>query len=379
MLGTVAANYIPGDPVWLMLVGPPGSGKTELLNSLRELPNVHNAGTLTEAALLSGSPKRETARNASGGLLKIVGDFGFLVMKDFTSVLSMHREKQAAVVAALREIYDGRWTRLLGSDGGRSLSWEGKLGVLAGVTQTIDSHHVVMAAMGERFIFCRLRETHGETQARMALAHAGREGGMRKELSRVVAELFQHVHVPADPPALSAAEEGTLVGLASLAARLRSAVERDPRTREIELVPDPESPNRLVLVLRKLLAGLQLIGVNEAEAWVVLRCTALDSAPILRRTVFEVLAHERAETNTKYVAQKLRYPVTTVRRNLEELAAHGLVEHLPDGQSRADRWMLPEDIEMLYTSLWESVPETSETSYLTPTHRDDISGKACLI
>ena len=34
MLGTIAANLLPGDPVWLGIVAPPSSAKTELLNSV---------------------------------------------------------------------------------------------------------------------------------------------------------------------------------------------------------------------------------------------------------------------------------------------------------------------------------------------------------
>src|SRR5918994_248367 len=56
-LGTIAANLLPGDPVWLVLVGPPGAGKSEALQSTTRLPDVYGAGTLTEPALLSGSPK----------------------------------------------------------------------------------------------------------------------------------------------------------------------------------------------------------------------------------------------------------------------------------------------------------------------------------
>src|SRR5262249_33888171 len=33
VLGSVAANLLPGDPVWLGLIGPPSSAKTEILNS----------------------------------------------------------------------------------------------------------------------------------------------------------------------------------------------------------------------------------------------------------------------------------------------------------------------------------------------------------
>jgi hypothetical protein len=358
MLGTVAANYIPGDPVWLMLVGPPSSGKTELLNSLGKLRDVHTAGPLTEAGLLSGSPKREVTSNATGGLLKQIGKFGFLVMKDFTSILSMHRERQAAVLAAFREIYDGKWTRPLGTDGGRSLKWSGKLAVLAGVTQAIDSHHAVMATMGERFVFCRLPVTNGEAQAEMALAHASQSVEMRDELSGAVANLFQHLRI-ADPlPSLSDTRRGRLIGLASLAARLRSAVERDPRSREIELVHDPESPNRLALVFRKLLAGLEAIGVSEHDTWTVLRSLALDSAPLFRRKVFDAVARERAEIPTALVSERVPYSPTKVRRTLEELGVHRVVKHIPAGSGRADSWILTEETEMLYSSLFEDRSRT---------------------
>ena len=36
VLGAVAANLLPGDPVWLGLIAPPSSAKTEILNSLVE-------------------------------------------------------------------------------------------------------------------------------------------------------------------------------------------------------------------------------------------------------------------------------------------------------------------------------------------------------
>src|SRR5262245_27426308 len=57
VLGAVAANYLPGDPVWLGLIGPPSSAKTEILNSTSLLPRVIEAGTLTAAALLSGTQR----------------------------------------------------------------------------------------------------------------------------------------------------------------------------------------------------------------------------------------------------------------------------------------------------------------------------------
>src|SRR5438132_812447 len=61
MLATVIANRAEGDPVWSVFVAPPGTGKSELLNGLSGLPDVHPAATITEPALLSGTPRKDKA------------------------------------------------------------------------------------------------------------------------------------------------------------------------------------------------------------------------------------------------------------------------------------------------------------------------------
>ena len=85
VLGTVAAARLPGDPVWLVLVGPPGGGKTELLQGAAALDDVHPIATLTEASLLSGTSRKEHDYDATGGLLRSIGDKGIMLCKDFTS------------------------------------------------------------------------------------------------------------------------------------------------------------------------------------------------------------------------------------------------------------------------------------------------------
>ena len=73
----------------------------------------------------------------------------------------MHRDKRQGVLAALREIYDGGWVRCLATDGGLTLSWEGKLGLLGGCTEVIDRHHAVMNTLGERFLLFRMPGSAG--------------------------------------------------------------------------------------------------------------------------------------------------------------------------------------------------------------------------
>ena len=79
VIGSLAANMIEGNPVWLMLVGAPGSGKTELLMALLGVPGVHPVSSLEgKGVFLSGTSSRERATDATGGLLRQVGPAGAL-------------------------------------------------------------------------------------------------------------------------------------------------------------------------------------------------------------------------------------------------------------------------------------------------------------
>jgi hypothetical protein len=336
VLATVAANRLEGDPVWTLLVGPPGGGKSEAINSVAGLAYVHPTATLTEAALLSGTPNRDKAQTAKGGLLREIGDFGIVVCKDFGSVLSMNRDARAAVLAALREVYDGSWTRHVGTDGGKTMAWTGKVGLLAGCTPTIDRHHGVMGTMGERFCLYRLPSVDSDTQAREALRHAGRERTMRQELAAAAAGTLTNLATPRER---SDEETDWLIGLATLVVRARSAVERDGYSRDIELVPDAEAPTRLVIVLDRLLAGLDALGSDRGRAHEIVKKVALDSIPAIRYACLRAL-EPFDELDTNEVATAVRYPATTTRRTLEDLVAHDLVECERQGEGKAHEWRL---------------------------------------
>jgi Bifunctional DNA primase/polymerase, N-terminal len=335
VLGTVAANLLPGEPCWCGLVGPPSSAKTEILNSVRGLPHVVEAGTITPSGLLSGTPKKQQDKGARGGLLRQIGAFGIMLLKDFGSVLSMHAETRAETMAALREVYDGSWTRHLGSAGGKSLSWKGKLALLFGVTEVIDSHHSVIGSMGDRFLLSRLKPVPGKKQFARALKHAG--GGinqMRKELADAVVKLFARRR---EPTPISEEEAEAIGKVIALAVRLRGTVERDRRTREMEAIYGAEGTARIGLALERLLAGLDTLGMDRKEGIAVIKAVALDSVPPLRRRAYETVCHYR-NVETGDVAIELRLPTNTARRILEDLAAHGLVTRISQGPGKPDLW-----------------------------------------
>jgi hypothetical protein len=339
VLGTVAANLLPGDPVWLGVIGPPSSAKTEILNSISGLPHVIQAATVTPSGLLSGTPDKQKDKGARGGLLRQIdgfGGFGIICLKDFGSVLSMHAETRAETLAALREVYDGAWTRHLGSAGGKTLAWKGKVAIIFAATEVIDAHHAVIGSMGDRFLLSRLKPIAGRKQFKRALRHVGGSiSQMRKELAGAVTRLFAKRRTEASQ--INDAETEAIGEAIALAVRLRGTVMRDYRSREIEQILGAEGTARIGLALERLLAGLETLGMKRSAALAVVKDVALDSVPPLRRRAYEYVPKDNT-VETTAVAVELGLTTTTTRRILEDLAAHGLVVRTSQGQGKPDLW-----------------------------------------
>lgn len=360
--GVIAANRLPGDPVWLLLVGPPSSGKSEIVNSTTALSDTHEVATFTEGGLLSGTKASERTQDATGGLLREIGDFGIIVAKDFGSVMSMNRDSRSAGLAALREIYDGKWSKVVGTDGGHKLVWEGKVGLIAAVTEAWDKHHAVTASMGERFTLFRIPAAAPGEVGRRSLANVGHEDRMRSELSKAMVRLFEQPMLPTSD--LTATEEDYLVRLTRLVVTARSSVERSGTSREVTFVHQPESPARAIKQFDQLRRGMEAIGVDRATRWRLVTKVAFDSVPAPRMKCLQAVYEIDKPVSTADVAARLGLPTTTTGRLLEELNAHGLAKRTV-GIS-VDLWSMSstDDVETVTEAIGvlggNAVPETSE-------------------
>ncbi len=368
--GTIVANRAAGDPVWLLIVSAPSTGKTELLSAAAGLPYVRSVATLTASALLSGTGKRERTKDATGGVLRQIGDFGILLAKDFTSVLAQNRDTRAEALAALREVYDGRWDRPVGTDGGRVLTWRGKCGLLGGVTPAFDGYHAVVSTLGDRFLLLRLPDVDPAKTGQMALAHRGRETRMRAELADALAGLVEHADTGKVNRELDEAETARLVALATFTARARTGVARDGYRRDVLYLPQVEGPGRLVTALARLLGGLEAIGCDTDTSWSVLARVALDCVPSTRVSLARVLLdlppaslhNPRPDpVTTTDIATKVRMATSTAREHLEDLALLGIADRTKtsDAPNAHDRWR-PSDW------LRQHWPETEEKCTYDP-------------
>jgi hypothetical protein len=135
--------------------------------------------------------------------------------------------------------------------------------------------------------------------------------------------------------------------IVNLVVHLRGAVERDRYKRDIQMFHGVEGPARIGLMLERLLAGLDTLGVDRQIALDVVESVALDSVPPIRRGVYEYLCQPVAGAapqaplpwrTTSEVAVKIKLPTVTTRRVLEDLFGYGLCEYTTGGQGKAGQW-----------------------------------------
>ncbi len=332
VLATVAANRMEGEPVWMLVIGPPASAKTETVETLCDLEETVTLSTTTKAGLLSGSVEQ----GGTGGVLLEGGERFLFVIKDFTTIASEHASTRTEVLAIMREVFDGRVDRAVGTGGGRRLTWRGHAGCIACATEAVDT--VDMANFGERWVRYRLPESGDDDRfvtGLVALENVGRQREQRARRLAVVTAFFADLVVPERPPALSTDEEDHLIALADLGTRCRSGVVwGGGHGDEIVQIPQPEEVPRLVGELGQLSAGLATIGVDDSERWRLLTKCALDGMASLRRKVIEVLLAAQSDAATATVAGRCRLPQSTARRHLQALVALGLAELTGQGPER---------------------------------------------
>lgn len=381
VLGAMAGNMMEGSPCWLMVVGPPSDGKTELINGLLHVAGVHPLHKVTGAAsFLSATSSKERAKDATGGVFRLIGWHGAILFDDFTSVLSLDKRELDEVLDVFRQSYGGTWSRDVGTDGGKRLKWgPGKVGFLGGVTGVIDGQAEVSASLGERFLYYRTANGYKVSEevkngtgveayekARRALlneeGHApGGAEGWQEDMRGLLAAYFMGLGLGFGVQdrwyekgrverELSNVELGRLIHIAEVASRARSAVVRDKWNKEMVGVHESERAPRMARALRQLYVGMEAVGVQEEQSeggvggggvecgrWEVIRKVALDSMPATRRMVLEgAWAERRAREEGKgksvgiigvdQLAAKMRTDKKVVKRAAEDLEVHGCVE-----------------------------------------------------
>lgn len=318
VLASHALKQFP--PAWCLAIAPPGSMKTDLLESFRGLPGVHFVDELTTKTFLSGKvDEKGKKRLRPASLLHRIGNDGVLVASDF-STFTADPTQLKTILAQLRRIYDGNYSREFGTDDNpEERSWKGRLTFFAGAVPDVDRHYSLFQSLGERFIRTRWPRAGGVKAALQAMEHT----------NAVVADLRQAVHsllLPIlshsqTPPAIPLQIKTRIANLGEFIALSRSYIERDSNTRQAVGVPVAEGNTRLPQQICQIGRGLALLDgraeANDDDYKLVCRA-AFDSLPPARIAALKAILEGRSPFS-------IGLPKATISRALEDLELSGVL------------------------------------------------------
>ena len=344
---TVIANRLPGEPLWLAVVGPSSCGKTEIVRALDGMNRVHSVDKIGPATWVSGfkaaqeSKEKKVRPNGSGGetetpayglLTKMMdGQPHIVTVEDFSTVLSKRREVKGEVLGDLRKLYDGKYTAPFGN--GVYMEWTGKIGMIVCSTGQYDQQVADLATFGERFCIWRAVSGNAEQVAERSGRNSENSGEMRARLAGAMAKL-DTIELPKDSVKLSLDARTLISRLTAFVALCRTPVPRDPYKRDVVTVPEPEGTGRLSAQLHQLLRGLVVLyghsEVTQREVELVQEC-AFSTIPSIRRRVMEVM-DLRSPTPGRVLERDAKLPHAVCARTLEDMNLLGVIESVQPGR-----------------------------------------------
>jgi len=358
---SVLANQLDGPPVWLMVVASSSGGKSAILMTLDELELMPGKrmtffiSDLTENTLASGFKSSQ----GEASLLMQLPLGGILIFKDFTSLLTKRRESRDAIMGQLREVYDRKFDKRTGNSA--NVTWKGKAGALAGVTQAVHEYMSEMSIMGDRFVMYSMIQPNRRKATDFVMKMKMDDVSQEKRM--LVAKGVMHEYLRDALKGMGDAklvmkseDQNKLIDVADFVTLVRSGVVEDERRGFIKFVPSPEMPIRLIDQLLSLGTALSHMrereGLNpelEENDMNLLYKIAFDSIPIKRRWALQKLATYAQGVTTAGVATVLGYETEVVKGWLAQLNALGVARRIKSSGA-GDQWVLNEEFkELMYT------------------------------
>lgn len=343
-LATVKALDLDTRPVWTMILGPSGTGKTAYyVQACLAYPVVEITDQVSLAGIRSASKGREGA-----GILQRLGKRGLWVFPDFTVILNMREDKRTELFGIQRRIYDGSYFRA--SDGER-IPWEGRIHSIAACTPAIERYYHAHADLGQRYIQVRIEKSSScDELVRKGVKQNNHWDQFQHDIKDAAANYLNRAngHLPPVPFPVSR----KISEWADFVSICRQPISRNYKD-EITGTAGEEGSSRL---------EQQLHGLLQADAWLqgqwevdrhqtsLIERIAFDCLPRDRRAVLINFRTEDTLSAADVQAiSGIRHPYA-FHRAVEELKAVGVLEQVGDGTLSQVRLKLSERVVTLLTT-----------------------------
>jgi len=326
-------------PFPLVLIGPPSSGKTTVLNFFNELDGVsYTTDGFTSSALVSmhmGTKKSELSKN---DLLPRMRRKVVLV-RDMSVLFSKRDEDLRDLIGKLTRVFDGEGLVMdSGPHGERGYIGDYSFMMLAASTPIRNRVWRLMGSLGSRFFFQHF-PTKTKNDAELANQLAGlpsktKEHACREATTEIVRTLWQEY--PTGIDWLRSADPDECLNFITQCGRLLSCLRSEPGTLQHDgnkkfidefVEPNIEQPDRVINLLYNFARGHALAcgrtQLTEEDLPLILRIS-LDSTPPTRMALIRALITNKGSLNTEQAQVILGKANQLAGREMEILRILGI-------------------------------------------------------
>ena len=365
------AARVPGDPLWMFLVGPPSTSKTAIVDAFSfDKEHCETISKITATQLVSGWKVPGSDEDVS--IFPLLRSRTLLI-QDYTTIIAMPAAQQEDLYGMLREAYGGRVRIRYGN--GKIVDQEDVyFSMVAAVTDVIRRDN--KADLGERFLKI---EVLGDDYDPMAVTLAAMNGVV-KDASRTrklqilgesIKKFLSSIRVDYNNLPEVTDEYRTQIGNLSLVVGyLRAIVHKDGD--DISVRPRAEGGPRVAKQLVKLAICLLLLQKKtrmDDEVMRLVRKAAVDTVWGFSMEVCQLIAkcQESGGLTTDEIAARLQVPKTSLRRIVDDLQKLGVLHRAKVGNGQgAGRDSNLWQFSPTFGSIWNLAGLTSSDRGKTP-------------
>lgn len=328
ILAIIFSQQMSGNPLWGYVIGPPGSGKTLLLNMTSTSDRTLFKSSIGPHNLISGfKAKRDPSLMSNvNGLV--------LIIKDGTQLLTQPLLVKQEIFSILRDAYDGSVHRQFGNGVIREYL-DLRFSVCIGVTPIVNG--MSEATLGDRFVKFQIRslgDSHIEDRVSSAInvvSGVEIERKIQLECNEIIRKFLAH-RVRRFPIVPQWARR-KLIPLCMLIAALRSNVDKDWRTGELLYEPEIEYGTRIAKQLTKLLRAVSVISGETAisgKSYAFVERVAYDTSIRYHFDIVATVISLGNRVGRGEITEVLGIPSTTLYRHLEDMLALKILHRVRD-------------------------------------------------
>jgi hypothetical protein len=329
----VSSQYPNSHMSWLLLVGVPSSGKTDLVRLIKDSEITYSLDNLTQNSFISG--ERATRSNKVYDLLPLL-DKKCLVIKDWTAILSQDEKMTRKLLGDFVGIYDKEFTKFSSRRG--NISYFSTFSQIGCITPaTLNRHTQYMNMVGPRFLcYTMPKITPDEEDTSYELIFSNKDRSLIEKETRlyVSSYLSQLVKQDLDIKPISRPVQTYLRLAAKLMANcrgiaiLQSATFKNEEGEDVKyyepLDVQIEEPWRAVQQLISLstylafVVGNGQIGIDEIS---IIKEVVISSMPADRSQALRIIKDNHGMVTAKELSDLSEKSTKTSRRLLDELVA----------------------------------------------------------